>query len=362
MAIRRSVERFYLQRGDRYRVVDGRILNRRLEINVAEHCNLSCRACSHLSPVVPKSLVDPAKIYRDLSVLARCYHVKSVRVLGGEPLLHPDLESVIDAIRRSTICDSVWVITNGRLIPRMTTAFWSSIDLVEVSLYPGQHLGAEAQDACRAKAKQHGVALRFHVRDEFQESYSEAGTEDDELVRRIFTTCNVVHRWRCHNVIDGWFYRCPQSHFIAKVLRDGAEHVDGIKIDDDPSFPERLLAFLQSPEMPQACTNCLGTAGRFFPHAQIRRKDFRSRQAVPTQDLVHPRLVGTARLGLARLEAATPRPILDSAENALYSPGLLPIARAAQATGRALVRGIRRAPSPTSNSAPELRHTGLLRR
>jgi cyclic pyranopterin phosphate synthase len=337
----------------RYRVVDGRILNRRLEINVAEHCNLSCRGCSHLSPVVPKSFADPATVYHDLSVLAHCYHAKSVRVLGGEPLLHPDLPSVIDAIRRSQICDSIWVITNGRLLARMTTEFWSSVDVVEVSLYPGQHLGGEAKDACTAKAKQHGVALRFHVRDEFQESYSEAGTEDDELARRIFTTCNVVHRWRCHNVIDGWFYRCPQSHFIAKVLRDGTEHVDGIQIDDDPSFRVRLLAFLQSPEMPQACSNCLGTAGRLFPHAQIRRGDFRSRQTAPTEDLIHPRLVGSARLGFARLEAATPRRILDSAENALYSDSLLPIARAAQSTGRALLRGARKAPSPTSGSAPE---------
>lgn len=309
---------------------------------MAEHCNLSCRACSHLSPVVPKSLVDPANVFRDLSALARCYHVKSVRVLGGEPLLHPDLPSVIDAIRRSKICDAVWVITNGRLLPRMTTEFWSSIDLVEVSLYPGQHLDPDARDACTAQARKHGVKLRFHVRNEFQESYSEAGTEDTELVRRIFTTCNVVHRWRCHNVIDGWFYRCPQSHFIAKVTSDGGEHVDGIKIDDDPSFGTRLLAFLQSPDVPRACNNCLGTSGRLFPHTQIRRVDFRSRQAAPTEDLVHPRLVGSTRLGLARLEATTPRRILDSAENFLYSPGLLPIARAGQTAARAIVRGLGR--------------------
>lgn len=337
--------------GDRYRVVDGRILNRRLEINVAEHCNLSCRACSHLSPVVPKSFVDPANVYRDLNVLARCYHVKSVRVLGGEPLLHPDLPSVIDAIRRSMVCDSIWVITNGRLLPRMTTEFWSSIDLVEVSLYPGQLLDPQARDTCTAKARRHGVALRFHVRNEFQESYSEAGSEDTELVRRIFATCNVVHRWRCHNAVDGWFYRCPQSHFIAKGMRAGTEHVDGIKIEDDLSFGTRLLAFLQSPEMPQACNNCLGTAGRLFPHAQVRRGDFRSRQAAPTEDLVHPRLVGSARLGLAGLEAATPRRILDSAENSLYSPGLLPIARAAQTTVRAMVRRMGRAPSRHKMSA-----------
>ena len=329
---------------DRYRVVDGRILNRRCEINVAEHCNLSCRGCSHLSPVVPKSFVDPATVYRDLKMLSRCYHAKFVRLLGGEPLLHPDLPSVIDAVRRSEVCDFVSVTTNGLRLPRMKTEFWSSIDVVEVSLYPNHSLSAEAQSACVTQAKQHGAAIRFHTFDEFQESYSETGTDDDDLVRRIFSTCNVVHRWRCHNVIGGWFYRCPQSHFIPKVLNagDGAEHADGIEIEDGPSFGGRLLAYLQSPEMPRACNNCLGTAGRFEAHKQIRRGEFRSRQSAPTEDLVHPRLVGSVRMALAKLEAVTPRRVAGPLEDALLSPRLLSVARAAQATTRAVLHVVDR--------------------
>jgi organic radical activating enzyme len=327
-------------------VVDGRILNRRLEINVAEHCNLSCRGCSHLSPVVAKHFVDPAAVHRDLKALARCYHTKFVRLLGGEPLLHPDLVSVIDAVRRSGVGDFVSVTTNGLLLPRMKTEFWSLIDAVEVSLYPNRSLSAAAQRACIAQADKHGVAMRFHAFDEFQESYSETGTHDDRLVRRIFSTCNVAHRWRCHNLIDGWFYRCPQSHFIPKVLErgDGSEHADGIQVDDEPSFGPRLLAYLQSPEMPRACSNCLGTAGRFEAHRQIKRSEFRSRQTASTEDLVHPRLVGSARTALAKLEAVAPRRVVDAVEDALLSPRLLPIARTAQATIRAALHAVDREP------------------
>ena len=108
---------------------------------------------------------------------------------------------------------------------------------------------------------------------------------------------------------DGWLYRCPQSHFILKVVNDGhgSEHADGIEIKAGPSFGGRLLAYLQSPDMPRACSNGLGTAGRFEAHKQIRRSEFRSRQSAPTEDLVHPRLVGSARVALATLEAVTPR-------------------------------------------------------
>src|SRR5438045_9060842 len=103
---------------DRYRVVDGRILNRRVEINVAEHCNLSCRACSHMSPVHVKSFADADVVARDLTTLAPSYHAKVVRLLGGEPLLHPDLGAVIDAVRGSGVCDRVTLVTNGVLLPR----------------------------------------------------------------------------------------------------------------------------------------------------------------------------------------------------------------------------------------------------
>ena len=181
------------------------------------------------------------------------------------------------------------------------------------------------------------MAIRFRVCDEFQESYSETGTDDVDLVRRIYATCNVAHRWRCHNVIDGWFFRCPQSHYIPRVLQDDdpdAWHADGIRIDDSPSFGPRLLAYLQSPEAPRACANCLGTAGRYEPHEQIRRVEFRDRQVAPTEDLVHPRLVGPARLALARIESMVPRRVVRPVEDALLSPRFIRVARKTQETTR----------------------------
>ncbi len=324
---------------DRYRVVDGRILNRRCEINVADHCNLSCRGCSHLSPVVAKSFADPGVVGRDLAALARSYHVKVVRLLGGEPLLHPNFVSVAEAVRGSGVCDSIAVVTNGLLLPRMSREFWSAIDAVEVSVYPRRSLSADARQRCEETAREHGVAIRFRVCDEFQESYSETGTDDEGLVSRIFTTCNIAHRWRCHNVIDGWFFRCPQSYYIPKVLGSGssAERADGIMIEADASFGKRLLAYLQSPDPPQACANCLGTAGRYEPHEQIRRVEFRERQQAPTEDLVHPRLVGSLRVAMARVESTAPRRIVAPVEDALLSPTFIQVARRAQQATRTLL-------------------------
>lgn len=336
---------------DRYRVVDGRVQNRRCEINVAEHCNLSCRGCSHLSPVLPKSFADPVVVARDLTALSRSYHVKVVRLLGGEPLLHPDLPAVIDAVRGSGVGESIALVTNGLMLPRAKDDVWSRVDAVEVSMYPGRSLSAKDQKVCRDAARRHHVALRFRRCTEFQESYSETGTEDADLVGRIYTTCNVAHRWRCHNVIDGWFFRCPQAHYIPKVLGSDPDAglADGIEISDHPSFRDRLLEYLQSPEPPSACANCLGTSGRYEPHEQIRRREFRHRQEPRTEDLVHPRLVGTGRVTLARIEALAPRRAVAPIEGALLSPNLVRAVQRVQQTSRAVLHV-----ADSRNSSPSI--------
>jgi hypothetical protein len=87
-----------------------------------------------------------------------------------------------------------------------------------------------------------------------------------------------------------------------------ATYRNGIKIDDSPGFRDRLLSYLTSPEPLPACHNCLGSAGKWFEHQQVRREEFRPAQCHTTEDLIHPRLVGTTRLALARGKACSQGP------------------------------------------------------
>ena len=104
-----------------------KVHNNACEINVVEHCNLSCRSCSHVSPAFRRTVIDPDALERDLSLLAEHYKVGTVRLLGGEPLLHPDLGAVVDAVRRSGIGERICVVTNGLLLPRMPRALWEAV-------------------------------------------------------------------------------------------------------------------------------------------------------------------------------------------------------------------------------------------
>ncbi len=254
-----------------YEIRNGKIQTEACELNVVHHCNFFCRACSHLSPRIEKYFVDPAQVFEDFVTLTKYYHPEHVRLLGGEPLLHPDLLSVIDAVRRSGISERIRVLTNGALLWRMPNQFWQSVDEVHISAYPSYKIAHNKLDICQEKAQVYGVNLEILHFDYFREAHSEQGTRDADLVHRIYSTCQIAQIWRCHNVCDGYFYRCPQSLFIPQGLgndsRSNAIH-DRLKITDSATFLDDLLNYLLSERPLKSCSHCLGSVGKRFPHVR----------------------------------------------------------------------------------------------
>ncbi|MGC0418101.1 radical SAM protein [Embleya sp. AB8] len=284
-----------------YRIVDGRIRNPEgCEINVALHCNLRCRSCSHLSPVLPAWFADPARIARDLTELARVYSCSHIKILGGEPLLHPDLVEIVAAVRASGITDRVTVCTNGLLLPTVDVALWAALDEIEISVYPGAAPGDEELTLFRRRADEHAVRLDVKLVPTFRESYSERGAQDPELTTRIYRTCEIVHVWRCHTVHEGVFYRCPQSYFLHRPGFPGADtESEGLPIGSDPDFGARLFEHLTASRGPAACRWCLGTVGRRRPHTQLGRARWRAAQDLPSEELVDVRLLVEREVSMA---------------------------------------------------------------
>lgn len=287
-------------------MLNERIQAKKLELGIAEHCNLACRSCSHVSPVLPKRYMDPQGLSDDLEILSRVYHAHVVSLVGGEPLLHPNLLDIIGVIRGSGVGDRIAVATNGVLLPRMTPDFWRAVNWVEVSQYPGKSLTPEQQHICRERAAMTGTGIRFVARREFRQAYSEPGTEDGSLARAIFDSCEIVHVWRCHTLAAGRFFKCPQSYYLSHIIPAVARHVveDSVLIRDTPTLGEELRTYLDARTPHGACGHCLGTAGRRFPHSQAPRRQFRELQTLPAEELVDPELLANRR----PMTAAVPSP------------------------------------------------------
>ena len=263
-----------------------KIQAQKLEINPVEHCNLSCRSCSHLSPIQPRYAVDADDLEHHLGLLGRHYHSRWLRLVGGEPLLHDNLQGVLEAVRRSGIADKITVVTNGVLLPQMPDSFWRLVDRVDVSQYPGKRLSADAIEGCKRSARDHGARIYFDSVDSFRIAYSEAGASSSALVDRIYASCGIVHELGCHTVARGYFYKCPQSYFLPRTLPGIDSAHDRLAISDAATFGHELRRLLARDTPLAACRHCLGTAGKRFKHDQIRRTDFRAPQERTSESLV----------------------------------------------------------------------------
>jgi len=263
------------------RIVEGKIIpHYACQTDIVGQCNLACRDCDHISPIAQHRYADPESLHRDFSILAKVYQPRLVQLLGGEPLLHPRIVPVIQAVRASGISDRVMVITNGLLLPHMQDAFWENLDDLEISIYPGSHPDPKSMESFKAKARAFNVRLEIYYYKEFRRVFSLSGNHNPALVERIYRSCKKVHIWGCHSVYDGHLYKCPQSIFIPRMLglATGEYPRDGIELRDDPGFRDRLYAYLTAPEPLHACRHCLATAGVLRPHIQVQPKDWLSHQ------------------------------------------------------------------------------------
>ncbi|MFI1012783.1 radical SAM protein [Streptomyces sp. NPDC020965] len=268
-------------------LVDGKVHNPEgIEVNASLQCNMRCKSCAHLSPLFRRENADPAEMHDILTVLAENYHASYAKIMGGEPLLHPDVVGLIDAVRTSGVADTILVATNGTLLDRMTERFWESVDSLELSIYPSRMLTPEQVDHYRDLAAEHGVSLLVNFYGHFRSVYSEVGTDSAPLTQEVFDTCKLAHYWNSHTVFDGLLYRCPQSLFMPQKLQNGGwdHRVDGLEVEAGPEFLDRLYGFLTSTTPLRACQNCLGSVGKLHPHEELPRADWRPTE--PTEELV----------------------------------------------------------------------------
>ena len=90
-----------------------RLKTQSLEINLASHCNLKCYGCGRGSPAFGEEFLSPEALQTDLEALSKVLSVKEFKLAGGEPLLNPDLFSIIDVVRSSRITEHITLITNA---------------------------------------------------------------------------------------------------------------------------------------------------------------------------------------------------------------------------------------------------------
>jgi cyclic pyranopterin phosphate synthase len=88
-----------------------------LRISVTDHCNLNCVYCSAGSvPHLPRSEILSYEEIQTLVRVAASLGINKVRLTGGEPLIRPDLVTLVRMVSQIEGLDDISLTTNGILL------------------------------------------------------------------------------------------------------------------------------------------------------------------------------------------------------------------------------------------------------
>jgi len=272
-----------------YEREEGQIRVEAFELHVVEHCNLRCTHCCNMSPYVAERTLSVAEIERLCSVMAEQLRVDVFKIMGGEPLLHPEITEVIHAIRRSGISKTIRLFTNGLLLHKMNDDFWRALDELTISSYASAPVKPAQLDIAHAKAREFDFVLNVKPVSEFSEVMRAERVKDEATIRETYEKCWLRHR--CLVVRGGRFTMCTRAayaeEFHGTLLHDKhpedrarALEGDGVLLST-PNLGQALLAYLNRSTPLASCRFCHGGNGPVAAHTQLSKADVREGRLRP---------------------------------------------------------------------------------
>ena len=229
-----------------------------LEYHVVDHCNLNCAGCSHFSPLAEHWFVDPEDFEKEWKEVADCgLKIKRIRILGGEPLLHPELGYMLKCVRCLFPDSDINVLTNATLLKKrkieLLPIFVRNDISITTSYYPGLNLNYKELLSGFPKVEMYNKSGFWNISLHDKADFPKEG----------FYSCFSGSIAKCYYLKDGRIYPCcviPNlPHFIkyfdeaaamdlAKIPVESA----GITVKDHT--PEEIEKFLNTPT--DFCAHC----------------------------------------------------------------------------------------------------------
>ena len=210
-----------------------------LDIHIVDHCNLKCRCCAHFAPVAAPFFIArkdlEAQYQRIRPVFDQIFD--SIHLLGGEPLLHPELPEILKLTRRYFQKEEIQIITNGILLASMPEEFWSCCREEKITIVITRYPISLPFEKILKKAKEEQVNC-FTVAggESFIHHYLDPdGRQDPALSRK---KCRFGGT--CVQLRNGRLYPCAQAAY-ANILNQ-AFHLEFEQKEEDGIEPEKITS------------------------------------------------------------------------------------------------------------------------
>ena len=232
-----------------------------LEFPIVHHCNLNCAYCDHFASIAPVHKISVKDFQNDVKKISKITNgeIKEIWILGGEPLLHDEIDKIFEIARKYFKNTNIKMLTNGLLLDKQKDAFWKSCKnnnikiVVENYIYNKEKINFEV---IKEKLRRFNCLLSF---DSPKYQFRKMNLTKEK-------THNINHRYnKCQcklwPILDnGKFYPCSVVNgvdkFFNKKFPDLAFPIaqkDVLDIHKINSMDE-LLEFYETPK--EMCAHC----------------------------------------------------------------------------------------------------------
>ena len=231
------------------------------EIHITDHCNLNCKSCGHYCNIAPEWFATLEGFEADMTAMASVFgSIEQMMIMGGEPLLHPQVEQFFALARKAFPKTRIYLMTNAILLPRMKPEFWQEAAKHDIIILCDDYPVTLQKERIAELAGEHGVVYEWTpFREQFFRAPLNAGRTHDPY--RSLASCQGFSN--CPIVRDGALYHCAPIAY-SDILRSRFS-LDAFEVTDQDYFmlPKssatlaqswRALQFLLAP--PPWCGHC----------------------------------------------------------------------------------------------------------
>lgn len=230
---------------------------------ITTKCSLQCRDCIARIPYRKEHKdVDSTVIWADIDrVLELVDSVKRLDVCGGEPFLYKNLISFLDKAKRYKQIFSIFLITNGTIVPEndVFNVIENSNITVKISDYGElSHKKEKLWEEC----KKRNIPCYIQNSNWFELFSDKKLDYSQEELQKMFDSC--VFKDCCIRVGEGTICRCGLQLVLGKadpVYDTEAIKKDGVDLSDrtdDKMLKRRLKEHLRTTVPFEICRYCRG--------------------------------------------------------------------------------------------------------
>ena len=222
-----------------------------IEFHLVDSCNLKCKGCTSFSNISKKAnFIDARLLGIRLQKLTKTFTIEIIRLLGGEPLLHPDINNVLKTVRQCLGYSHIELFTNGILINKMPQDFFETCYKNNIKIVISQYPILKNKDEIKQILSSFKINYIFSpIIFSFSANLNPKGNSDKE---KTFKNCRYTYY---KTLKEDNIYICPICAYINQYNEYFNKNIPiGKGINIYTNSKKQILNYLHNPE--ETCKYC----------------------------------------------------------------------------------------------------------